>query len=85
MMSGRSILIGFLPLLVTAPPFWGKGAIDFGKDIQPILEANCSKCHGPEKQKAKMRLDTPAFIRKGGDSGEPPSATGQPMISVTSR
>ena len=70
-MSGRSILIGFLPLLVTAPPFWGKGAIDFGKDIQPILEANCSKCHGPEKQKAKMRLDTPAFIRKGGDSGEP--------------
>ena len=25
--------------------------IDFTKDIQPILENKCSKCHNPDKQK----------------------------------
>ena len=48
----------------------GEGAIVFDRDVLPILEANCTKCHGAEKQKGKLRLDTPAFIRKGGDSGE---------------
>ena len=70
-MPGRSILIGFAALLVTTLPLRAEGAIDFGKDIQPILEANCNKCHGPEKQKGKLRLDSPAAMRRGGDSGEP--------------
>ena len=84
MKIGRSMLIGVAPLLLPHP-LSAERAVEFEKDIQPIFEANCYNCHGPEKQKAKMRLDTPAFIRKGGDSGEPPSATGEPMISVTSR
>ena len=31
--------------------------VDFAKDIQPILQQNCFKCHGAEKQKGKLRLD----------------------------
>ena len=31
---------------------------DFETDVRPILEAHCTKCHGPEKQKSKIRLDT---------------------------
>ena len=31
---------------------------DFEKDVRPILEAHCFKCHGPEKQKSDIRLDT---------------------------
>ena len=33
-------------------------ASDFGKDITPFLNQYCVSCHGPEKQKAKLRLDT---------------------------
>ncbi|MBI2947196.1 MAG: hypothetical protein HYY23_06085 [Verrucomicrobia bacterium] len=32
--------------------------VDFVKDIQPIFEKTCVKCHGPEKQKGKLRLDS---------------------------
>ena len=30
----------------------------YEKDVRPILEAHCVKCHGPETQKGKLRLDT---------------------------
>jgi mono/diheme cytochrome c family protein len=39
--------------------------VDFKKDIQPILEKSCIKCHGPEKQKGKLRLDLKAEALKG--------------------
>src|SRR4051812_46420077 len=39
------------------------------KDIQPILADRCYSCHGPEKQKGDLRLDSPAAIRKGGKNG----------------
>lgn len=31
--------------------------VDFVKDIAPIFEQRCIECHGPEKQKGKLRLD----------------------------
>ncbi len=43
--------------------------VDFVKDIQPILQQNCVKCHGPEKQKGKMRLDSREAALKGGKTG----------------
>lgn len=43
--------------------------IDFVKDIQPLLEQNCVKCHGPEKQKGDLRLDSKAAAMKGGKGG----------------
>jgi hypothetical protein len=37
-------------------------SIDFEEQIQPILSEHCTKCHGPEKAQAKLRLDTIAGI-----------------------
>src|SRR5437588_6267591 len=43
--------------------------VDFVKDIQPILQQTCVKCHGPEKQKGKLRLDSKEAAAKGGKDG----------------
>ena len=52
------------------PPASGKKDVTFAKDIKPILEKSCFKCHGEEKQKAKLRLDSVAAIKKGSENGE---------------
>ena len=45
--------------------------VDFVKDIQPIFEAHCVKCHGPEKQKGGYRLDDRKVALTGGDDHAP--------------
>ena len=42
---------------------------DFTKDILPIFKENCLKCHGAEKQKGKLRLDSREAALKGGKGG----------------
>lgn len=46
-----------------------KKEIDYAKDIEPILAQNCIKCHGPDKQKSGLRLDSREAALKGGDEG----------------
>jgi cytochrome c553 len=41
----------------------------FESRIRPLLAAHCFSCHGPEKQKGGLRLDTAEHFRKGGASG----------------
>ncbi|PYM15113.1 MAG: hypothetical protein DME18_05055 [Verrucomicrobia bacterium] len=40
------------------------------KDIRPILEASCFRCHGEEKQKGDLRLDSLQALLKGGEDGK---------------
>jgi hypothetical protein len=42
----------------------------FGSRVAPILEKNCTVCHGAEKQKAELRLDSHAAILVGAKSGD---------------
>ena len=46
-------------------------AIDFAREVQPILAENCLHCHGPDAQdrKAGLRLDTRDGALQGGKSG----------------
>jgi len=49
------------PLLIAAGLMAAIGSradVDFSKDIAPLLENRCIECHGPEKQKGKLRLDS---------------------------
>lgn len=41
----------------------------FVKDVQPIFEFNCVSCHNEEHDKGDVRMDNPADLFKGGESG----------------
>ncbi|MCH2366800.1 MAG: DUF1587 domain-containing protein [Planctomycetes bacterium] len=42
----------------------------FKKDVLPVLRKNCFGCHGPEKQKGKLRLDTLSLDFDRGEAAE---------------
>jgi mono/diheme cytochrome c family protein len=52
------------------PPASDKTGVTYEKDIKPIFDATCIKCHGEQKPKAKLRLDSLAGIMKGGEDGK---------------
>ncbi|MDQ3623723.1 MAG: hypothetical protein M3463_14740, partial [Verrucomicrobiota bacterium] len=43
--------------------------IDFERDIQPLFEASCTKCHAKGKDKGGFSIETRAAFLKGGDTG----------------
>ena len=60
------IALGVAPSMAAMP-----ANIDFARDIRPIFEANCYKCHDAAKHKGGLRLDSKATAFIGGDSGDP--------------
>jgi hypothetical protein len=44
--------------------------VDFDRDIKPIFETSCLRCHGPEKPRGRLRLDNRESAFKGGQHGE---------------
>ena len=40
---------------------------DFDKDIKPLLESTCVRCHGETRQKSSFRLDTREGLIAGGE------------------
>ena len=43
--------------------------VDFARDVKPIFEQTCVECHGPDKVKGRLRMDTVAGLQKGGKNG----------------
>lgn len=67
--GGGRVLAKLSPEQVAAlPPPTGR-TIDFAKEIQPILETGCVKCHGRGKAKGGFSLENREALLKGGDSG----------------
>lgn len=50
---------------------------DFARDVVPILESNCLRCHNAAKTEGGLLLESHADLLRGGDSG-PPVLPGQP-------
>ena len=44
-------------------------AVQFVRDVVPILRDKCLSCHGPKIQRAGLRLDTRIEMLRGGKSG----------------
>jgi hypothetical protein len=52
------------------PPPADKKDVTFAKDIKPIFENSCTRCHGSEKPKADLRLDSLEAVTKGSEHGK---------------
>jgi cytochrome c553 len=61
------IRCAFITLYITATVH--AAGTDFSKDVYPVLQRACFECHGPEKHKGDLRLDTtsPQHIKIGSD------------------
>jgi mono/diheme cytochrome c family protein len=62
--------------------------VDFSRDIQPILNASCIRCHGPERPKGRFRLDDREAALKGGEHGVdivPGQSASSPLIYYVAR
>ena len=44
-------------------------AVDYVREIKPLLATACVQCHGEKQAKGGLNLDTAANALKGGDSG----------------
>ncbi len=51
------------------PPAATKKDVSFEKDIKPLFEASCIRCHGAERPKGGLRLDTLQNVLKGSKEG----------------
>jgi hypothetical protein len=56
-------------------------AVHFQQRVLPLLQARCISCHGTEKQKGGLRLDSRDAILKGGENG-PAIVAGDPAKSL---
>lgn len=52
------------------PPPASNQGVTYEKDIRPLFEASCVRCHGSQKPKADLRLDSREAILKGGEDGK---------------
>ena len=66
-----AVIVGFVASLTTLPAAErDRAAVDrFENKVRPLLAARCWQCHGPEKRKGGLRLDSADAVRAGGDSG----------------
>ncbi|AMV25357.1 Planctomycete cytochrome C [Gemmata sp. SH-PL17] len=63
-------VVAFVGLLGGAATTRGADPTDhFEAKVRPVLVQHCIKCHGPEKQKSGLRLDSKTGWQTGGESG----------------
>ncbi|HEY1337237.1 MAG TPA: DUF1549 domain-containing protein, partial [Bryobacteraceae bacterium] len=62
-------------------------AVDYVRDIQPLLAKHCLMCHGPQQQMSGFRLDSREAALKGGGLGVdivPGNGSGSRLIRFVS-
>jgi hypothetical protein len=64
--GGLAVLLAAAGGAEDALPPPAERKVDFVKDIQPLLSANCLSCHGPAKSKGNLRLDSRDSVRRNG-------------------
>lgn len=63
------------------PPKEKAVSADYARDVAPILEAKCNRCHSAKKADGKLMTTSRAALLKGGVSG-PAIEPGKPDKSI---
>lgn len=71
MTPARLACLCFTFLFAAVPLTSADDSIDFVRDVQPILQQHCYRCHGEKKQKNGLRLDIKSEALQGGDDYGP--------------
>ncbi|HUF64049.1 MAG TPA: c-type cytochrome domain-containing protein [Verrucomicrobiales bacterium] len=64
-----------------------EGAVDFRRDILPLFQSKCLRCHGQERPKSRFRLDNRESALEGGSQGIailPGNSAESPLIHFVS-
>ena len=52
------------------PPAADKTGVTYANDIRPLFEASCFRCHGDDRPKGGLRLNSLEAVLKGGEDGK---------------
>jgi cytochrome c len=81
----RSVLTVAL-MLVMARSTWAEDKVpSYVKDIKPIFDTNCARCHKSENKKGGFDISSVAAILKGGKRGKKMLVPGTPDKSPVLR
>jgi uncharacterized membrane protein/mono/diheme cytochrome c family protein len=58
------------PATQPAEPPLADAPVTFASSVLPVFSLHCVSCHGPDKVKGGLRLESLAELRVGGDSGD---------------
>ena len=81
MKSSWSMILNVALLAAIGNRSCADDAIDFRRDVQPILAEHCSDCHGPDLRESGLRVDDRANLLQGGDHGKAAIVPGKPNDS----
>jgi mono/diheme cytochrome c family protein len=61
------VALSAVPAADNRPP--ANPAEFFERSVRPMLATHCFECHGPQKQRGGLRLDSRTALLAGGDTG----------------
>lgn len=76
------------PAPARLPPPAAKSGVTYAADIRPLFEVSCFRCHGADRQKGKLRLDSLAAVLKGSEDGPvviPGDSAKSPLVVAIAR
>jgi mono/diheme cytochrome c family protein len=75
------VWFAFNALAFSAVGTSGEVAVDFARDIQPVVSRHCSKCHAADEKNGSVNFDDLTTLFGEADTGRRPIVAGKPQES----